>query len=112
MRSILIALPLLAACSEGGTFLNLPANAITSPTENAIYQQRRGAVELIVKSQFDAVLSDIQSGGGPVLTQAFDAAGVPDQDRATRAFQLNKDIGLYTGNPGALVTAIMVYAST
>ncbi|MEL6573808.1 MAG: hypothetical protein AAFQ64_19315 [Pseudomonadota bacterium] len=116
MRSSLLFILFIAGCSNeanhlGNPFL-LPVNALTSSTENAIYQQRRAAVEVIVKSEFDAIISDIQSGGGPTLTQAFDAASVPSEERATRAFQLNTDLGLYAGNPGALVTAIMVYGST
>ena len=116
MRSSLLFLVFIAGCSNeanhlGNPFL-LPVNALTSATENAIYQQRRGKVEVIVKSEFDAIISDIQSGGGPTLTRAFDEAGVPDEERATRAFQLNNDLGLYAGNPGALVTAIMVYGSS
>lgn len=111
MRSSLILITLLAGCGSGGTFLNLPANAVTSASENTIYTQRRGAVELVVKSRFANIINDIQSGGGPTLTSAFDAAGVPDQDRATRAFQLNTDIALYASNPGALVNAMMIYSS-
>lgn len=109
MRSSLLLFVLLAGCSNGFT---LPINALTSSEENAIYQARRADVEVIVKSNFDAVIQDIQSGGGPTLTEAFDAAGIPAEDRATRAFQLNNDLGLYAGNPGALVTAIMVYGSS
>lgn len=111
MRSSLILIILLAGCGSDGTFLNLPANAVTSASENAIYNQRRGAVELVVKSGFPDIINDIQTGGGPTLTAAFDQAGVPDQDRATRAFQLNTDIALYANNPGALVNAIMIYSS-
>lgn len=115
MRSSLIYLALLAGCtgqaSPFGTLFTLPVNAVTSASENAIYTQRRGEVELIVKSDFDGIITDIQTGGGDTLTAAFDAAGVPDTERATRAFQLNTDIALYANNPGALVTAIMVYSS-
>lgn len=109
MRSSLLLILLLAGCSNG---FQLPVNALTSAEENAIYQARQAEVEVIVKSNFDAVIRDIRAGGGPTLTSAFDAAGVPDQERATRAFQLNNDLGLYAGNPGALVTAIMVYGSS
>lgn len=115
MRSSLISLVLIAGCSGEpnhlGNIFTLPVNALTNAGENAIYTRRRGAVEVIVKSEFDQIITDIQSGGGPVLTSAFDAAGLPAAERATRAFQLNNDLGLYAGNPGALVTAIMVYSS-
>ena len=109
MRSSLLLFVILAGCTNGFT---LPVNALTSAEENAIYQSRQAEVEIIVKSDFDAVIRDIQTGGGPTLTQAFDAAGIPAEERATRAFQLNNDIGLYAGNPGALVTAIMIYSSS
>ncbi len=109
MRSSLLFILLLAGCTNG---FQLPVNALTSAEENAIYQARQAEVEIIVKSEFDAVISDIQTGGGPTLTRAFDAAGIPAEERATRAFQLNKDLGLYAGNPGALVTAIMLYGSS
>lgn len=111
MRSSLLSVLILAGCTAGGNPFNLPASALTDPAENAIYTQRRGAVEVIVKSDFDGIIADIQAGGGPTLTRAFDAAGIPPAERATRAFQLNNDLALYAGSPGALVTAIMVYSS-
>jgi len=114
-RSSLFSLIIVAGCTGEANHLGnpfmLPVNALTSATENAIYNRRRAQVELIVKSDFPAIIPDIQAGGGPILTEAFDTAGVPDQDRPTRIFQLQRDLGLYAGNPGALVTAIMVYSS-
>ena len=113
MRSSLIFLALLAGCTGPvNPLFTLPTNAVTSATENAIYTRRRGEVELIVKSGFAEIINDIQTGGGDTLTAAFDAAGVPNEERATRAFQLNTDIALYANNPGALVTALMVYSSS
>jgi len=109
MRSSLFLIILLAGCADG---LRWPINALTDPAEAAIYQERRGAVELVVKTEFDSIIADIQAGGGAALTRAFDAASVPDDDRATRAFQLNRDMGLYAGNPGALVTSLMVFGSS
>ena len=103
MRRILISLTLLAGCAltDGVGLPNM-----STPSEAA---QNRAMVELGVKSDFPAILADIQSGGGASLTRVFDLAGVPEQDRATRAFQLNNDIGLYAQNPGALITTLLVY---
>jgi len=111
-----IPLVLLACLTLTGGCTTLPGlnvfgtgGALASPAENAAYQQRRGAVEIIVKSEMNAVLSEIAAGGGPTLTRAFDTAGVPAQDRPARIIQLEGDRGLYEANPGALVTALMLY---
>jgi hypothetical protein len=97
----------LAACAPGdGAFTNPLTglqNVITTP------ERQRGAVELAVKSNFTAVLADLNAGSGPALTAAFDAAGVPVQDRSTRVFQLQRDADLYAANPGALTSALLLY---
>lgn len=112
-RFALLALPLIAACSTDANYLGNPVlwpfNAVQSGIANADYSQRRGAVELIVKSEFPAILRDISNGSGPVLTGAMDAALIPSQDRPTRVLQLQGDLGLYSANPGGLVTALMVF---
>ena len=112
-RATLLALPVLAACSTDANHLGNPLiwpfNAVQTGIGNAAYQQRRGAVELIVKSEFPAILADISAGTGPVLTRAMDTARIPGQDRPTRVLQLQGDLGLYSANPGALVTALMVF---
>jgi hypothetical protein len=106
MRALFVLPLMLAACADpGGMPVFTPLTAMTDPG----YAQKRGQVEIIVKSQFDQIRRDIDAGGGAVLTQAFDAAGVPFQDRPTRVIQLQSDMGLYDANPGALVTALMVY---
>ncbi|MEQ8368411.1 hypothetical protein [Yoonia vestfoldensis] len=109
MRPALILPLILAACTTDlanpGVPVFTPLTAITDPG----YAQKRGQVEIIVKSNFDAIRRDIDAGGGPVLTAAMDAAGVPLQDRPTRVIQLQSDMGLYDVNPGALVTALMVF---
>ena len=51
---------------------------------------------------------DIQRGGGPTLTKAFDIAGVPQSIRAPHTLQLQSDIALYASNLDALVVAIVV----
>ena len=113
MRMVLALLTLLAACSNDpnhlGNPLWLPVSGIGTGVENAAYRQRRGQVELIVKSNFDAIVDDINAGGGPILTEAMDAARVPAADRPARILQMQADMGLYAGNPGALIVALMVY---
>jgi len=109
---ILCCLPLTAGCTTlPGLNIFGTGGALASPADNAAYRQRRGAVEIIVKSDLNSVLSDIATGGGPTLTRAFDTAGVPAQDRPARIIQLEGDRGLYEVNPGALVTALMLYGS-
>jgi hypothetical protein len=90
----------LGACSQG-----LNVGALVNPTE----PQRRGAVEVAVKSAYPGILDEIEAGSGPNLIRAMDAAGVPSQDRPARVIQLRGDIGLYQANPGALVAALMLY---
>ena len=115
MRSSLILLILVAGCSQEANHLGnpllLPVNALTSATENAVYNQRRGRVEIAVKSTFDQIIPEIRAGGGPAISTAMDEAGIPLQDRPARITQLRGDIGIYENNPGALVTALMVYSS-
>ncbi len=115
MRWPLITVLLISACSNApnhiGNPLLLPINAITSAAENAVYSQRRGKVEVFVKSNFTAMIADIRAGSGPTLIQAMNVAGVPVNDRPARIIQLQSDIGLYETAPGALVTALMVYSA-
>lgn len=113
MRVTLIALIALTGCSQEpnhiGNPLLLPISGLSTAFGNAAYNERRGRVEVIVKSNYNAILDDINAGGGPVLTEAMDAAGIPEGDRPTRIIQLQSDMGLYANNPGALVVALMVY---
>ncbi len=113
MRRALLSLTVLAACSGDanhiGNPLLLPITGLSTAAENATYNQRRGQVEVIVKSNFDQILQDIRNGGGPVLTEAMDTARIPDADRPARVLQMQRDLGLYQANPGALVVALMVY---
>jgi hypothetical protein len=101
MRRALPLLLLLAAC--GG--LNL--DAALDPRE----AQRRGAVEVAVKSSFPGILTEIEAGGGPALAAAYDAAAVPPGDREARTIQLQGDLGLYDANPSALATALVLYGA-
>ena len=112
MRWPLIAVTFLSACAQES---NLPGNAlapfagVSSVIGSAAYEKRHGEVEVIVKSNYEAIKGDIRAGGGPVLTKAMDAAGIPERDRPARVIQLQSDMGLYNTTPGALVTALVVY---
>lgn len=112
MRWPMFILILTAACSDqSGTPLTLSTSPIGAAFGSLTDDKRRGQVEVIVKANFDTIRSDIRAGGGPVLTKAMDAAGIPERDRPTRIVQLQSDAGLYNQTPGALVTALMVYGS-
>ena len=98
--ALLVALLALSACTQ-----RLNVGALLDPAG----AQRRGTVELAVKSAHPTILDEIEAGGGPNLSRAMDAAGVPVGDRPARVLQLRGDLGLYAANPGALVTALMLY---
>ena len=102
MRFTLPCLILLTACAGQNPFTGV-TSALTAP------DRQRGAVELAVKSEFPAIMAQIDGGGGPALDAAFDAAGVPVEDRATRVIQMQNDAGLYQSNPGALTQALLVW---
>jgi hypothetical protein len=112
-RPMSAALVALAACAPGTTGgpLQFPGAGLAAATRDPGYAQRRGAVEITVKSGFPAILDEIESGGGPILTTAMDQAGVPPEDRPARLLQLRSDIGLYATNPAALVSVLIVYGS-
>ena len=113
MRIAVFSCLVLAGCSNEANHLGnpllLPISGLATAAENAAYQQRRGAVELIVKTNHPTLLEEIAAGGGPVLTRAMDTARIPAADRPARVLQLQGDLGLYQSNPGALVVALMVY---
>ncbi|EPX83331.1 hypothetical protein ruthe_02957 [Rubellimicrobium thermophilum DSM 16684] len=100
---VFFSLPLLLAACAASPGLNV--GALMNPAE----AQRRGAVELAVKTAFPGILNEIAAGGGPSLTAAMDAAGVPPGDRAARILQLQGDISLYGSNPAALAAALLLY---
>jgi|GEM_PF-746009 hypothetical protein len=104
--TLLAALGQLAACDTSGGVQN-PFTGVTSAINASDTQ--RGAIELAVKSEFPAILAQVNAGGGPALSAAFDAAGVPFEDRPARIIQLQRDMGLYAANPGALTSALLVW---
>lgn len=98
----------LGACTGGPNQLGNPLNALGTSIGNAASGETRGEVEVFVKTNHPALIADIQRGGGPTLTQAFDIANVPDGVRAPHTLQLQSDLALYSNNLDALVVAIMV----
>lgn len=114
MRRFLITLGILAGCSTEANHLGnpvlLPFSGISTGFGNAVYNRRRGEVEVFVKSNHNAVMSDIASQGGPTISEAMDIAGIPVVDRPARLIQLKSDQSLYSSSPDALIVALMVYA--
>lgn len=106
-RSFLIFLLPLTACTDNATLFSVPMMTSAEAAENL---DRRGEVEIFVKSNHPAIVRDIAAGGGATLTHAMDLAGIPVEDRPTRAIQLRSDIGAYRAAPGALVSVLMLYA--
>lgn len=109
---LLAALGLSACSGEAnhlGNPLLWPVTGAATAAENAAYQQRRGQVEVFVKTNHPALMAEIDAGGGPVLDEAMDLAGIPPGDRPARRLQLGGDRAIYADNPGALVVALMVY---
>lgn len=106
-RLCLIALLALASCAPGTA--TTPVDGLRGLFDPA-RADRRAAVELAVKEDWPAVLTQIQAGGGPALSRAYDAAGVPAADRPARTLQLSGDLPLYAQNPGALSFAISSFA--
>ena len=115
MHRVLIALSLLSACSTDanhiGYPLMLPVSGIFTGIGNAAYSQRRGQVEIFVKTNHPAIVTDIQNGGGQTVNEAMDIAEIRAGDRPARLIQLKSDIGTYQNSPDALIVALMVYAS-
>ena len=115
MRTFLIALIPLTACTGEANHLGnpfvLPFSAIANSVDNAAYNERRGRVEVFVKTNHQALVAEIANGGGPLLGEAFDLARVPASDRPPRRIQLQSDVSLYQTAPGSLVTALMVYGT-
>ncbi|MCO4847545.1 MAG: hypothetical protein KC448_06190 [Yoonia sp.] len=115
MRIALSCLVLLTGCTneanDVGNPLLRPFNGIATLAQNLMSDDRRGPVEVLVKSNHPALIDQINAGTGPILIQAMDTARIPDSDRSARIIQLQSDLGLYAANPGALVTALMVYGN-
>ena len=115
MRIAIAALILSTGCTHGANHLGnpllLPFNGLATLAENTVYNQRRGKVEVFVKTNHPALIAQIAAGGGLELTQAMDHANIITQDRPARIIQMQSDLPLYRVNLGALVTALMVYGN-
>lgn len=114
MRFIALMFIPLAACSGeanhlGNPFL-LPLSGLSTAAENAVYNERRGRVEVFVKTHHQILLTQIAQGGGADLTAVMDISRVPKGDRPARLIQMQGDIGLYQ-SPDALVVSLMVYGT-
>lgn len=113
--AIILPLMTLLGCSGEANHLGnpllLPLSGLGTAAENAAYNQRRGKVEVFVKTNHPALMQEIAGDGGPHLTEAMTLAGIPETDRPARLIQLRGDAGLYGTNPGALVVALMVYGT-
>lgn len=100
----------LAACTGGANHLGnpllLPITGITTSIDNAIYDGQRAPVEDYVSLNYDALVTDIEAGGGTTLTQAFDVASVPEADRADFIAAME---GYDLSQPDNLVVALMVW---
>ncbi len=114
--SPLFALSLLAGCDPSQPShlpnpLLLPGQAIGTAAGNAVYNARRGKVEVYVKSNFPALVQEMKAGGGPHLDQAMTLAGVAAATRPILLLRLKSDIGIYENSPDALVVALMVHGN-
>ena len=107
-RIALPALMFLSACVQDGVTLYNPFNgqAVTTLDPQG-FSQRRADVEVVVKSQFDAVLADIARGSGPALTAAMDAAQIAPTARAARVEVLQVNLPTYRASPDALIAALV-----
>lgn len=104
---VFLMLPLAAGCTPATNPFTAPLPALTSLSNPA-----RGATEVFVKTNHSALIRDLRTGGGPVLTQAYDTARVPDDLRPVQTLRLQSDLQIYQTNPGALVTAILAASGT
>jgi hypothetical protein len=115
MRCAPFFLIILAACSGEADHLDnpllWPVNARTNSAEKAIYNARRGRVEIIVKSGFEQLIPEIRAGSRATLNEAMDAALIREADHPARVLQLQGDLSLYASSPDALITALMVYGN-
>ena len=113
MRFIAVVVLPLAGCSGEanhlGNLFTLPLSGLSTAAENAVYNERRGRVEVFVKTNHDVLLRQIAQGGGAELSEVMDIAGIPVGDRPARLIQMQGDLGLFRNSPDALIVSLMVY---
>jgi len=110
MRLIpLPALMMLAACTGQTNNLAWPGLGVGNGIQNIVYDDRRGGVEVFVKTNHAALIREIRAGGGPTLSRAMDAARIAHAARPAATLRFQSDLALYNRSPDALVTALMVH---
>lgn len=113
MRYASICLILLTGCTGEANHLGNPLlwpyYGLSTAIGNASYNERRGRVEVQVKTHFDQIITEITAGGGPALTEAMDIAQIPAETRALHIAQLQQDMHIYEASPDALIVALMVF---
>ncbi len=112
-RLCLIIITGLAGCSNEASHvpnpLLLPFYGIGNAVQNAAYGERRGAVEVFVKTNHPALIADIDNGGGDQLIEAMNLARVAAKDRDILTLRLQSERALYARNQEALIVALMVH---
>ncbi|SDW37918.1 hypothetical protein [Litoreibacter albidus] len=108
----LIALA-LAGCSPNAPShlpnpVLLPAHAVGNAVSNATYNARRATVKSYVARNFSALTQNIRTGGGDVLSKAYDLARVPTQRRPALTQMLAADPAL-SADVEALTVSLMVH---
>lgn len=101
----------LSACADSRFELYNPFNGNPINLDPQGYAERRAMVELEVKDRFPEVLRDIETGAGPDLSRAMDAAAIPTEERPARILQLQGDLEIYRGNPDALITQLLLFGA-
>lgn len=111
-----IFISLVSGCSQEanhlGNPLAWPFMGLSNAVQNATDGERRGRVEVFVKTNHPALIADIENGGGPVLSDAMDLALVADKDRDILALRLKSDLRLHRSNQEALIVALMVHGQS
>lgn len=109
MLRYLAPLTILAACSVDPNAPSVSMFPGASGFSNLTQSQRRGEVEVYVKTNHPAIVAQIRSGAGAELAEAYRLAGVPTDEQRIRTLQLRGDIALYQDSPAALVSAILLF---
>ena len=111
----------LAGCQSGGANhipppWQYPGAAIGSVIENTAYKARRRKVERFTADNYEAVVTDIQSGGGATLTHVLGISRVPLSRHPELRVAIMDDPNIYFSGPRPqnierLVVAIMVHGN-
>ncbi|NDV01067.1 hypothetical protein [Pseudoroseicyclus tamaricis] len=110
----LLLLPALAACAGTAPRDNpvtWPFYAARAAAEDPGYAARRAEVERLVKSDPPAFWAEVDAGGGPTLSAAYAAAGVPPARQPYVLAALSADDQIYGSNYPLLIAAFMANGS-